>query len=353
MHAFFRASRPRLARFPFAVPAVFCLVLAACAPETGRQDDPVVPPAGAGTAAERAPAAEAPWWSVLPRPGWAPFERVEVREDQDWFEVHRIDAGTFALLEPGQWQEVVSWLIIGERMALLFDTGLGIGDPAPLVAALTDRPVVVLNSHTHPDHIGSNARFTTIWGTALPWAVERRAGRSHEESVAFLLADDAVWMDLPEGFDPDTVRVDPFTVSRTVTDGELIDLGGRRLEVLFTPGHSPDSLSLLDLDRRILFSGDTFYPAPLYAHLPGSDFDAYRASAARLGALAERVDLVASGHNEPVQGGAILAEMHAAFEAVATGTAPFTVTDGVRRHDFGSFQILTRPPAAAAGSDPS
>lgn len=54
----------------------------------------------------------------------------------------------------------------------------------------------------------------------------------------------------------------PFTISKTVEDGEVIDLGGRHLEVLRVPGHAPDALSLLDRAHRILFTGDTFYLAP-------------------------------------------------------------------------------------------
>jgi len=285
-------------------------------------------------------AAAAPWWAALPRAGWAPFERIELPEDQGWFEVYRVADGTYALLEPGQWQEVISWLIVGEARALLFDTGLGIGDPAPLVAALTDRPVIVLNSHTHPDHVGGNHRFETIWGTDFAAAVARRAGGSHEEAVAFLLADGAVWMPLPEGFDRDSVRLEPFAVTRTVHHGDLIDLGGRSLEVLFTPGHAPDALCLLDAAAGILFTGDTFYPAPLYAHAEGANVEAYRASAARLAGLADRVELVAGGHNEPVRGGAVLVEMAAAFEAIAAGRTPDDAADGVHRHDFGRFQIL-------------
>lgn len=286
----------------------------------------------------------APWWAELPRAGWSDFERIDLPEDQDWYEVYRVAEGTWALYEPGQWQEVISWLIEGEDAALLFDTGLGIGDPAPLVAALTDRPVTVLNSHTHMDHIGANGRFERIAGTDGPFAVANRDGADHEATVAFLFSEGAVWQALPSGYDRREARIPAFEVDRLVADGERIDLGGRVLEVLFTPGHSPDSLSLLDAGRRILFVGDTFYPAPLYAHLEGSDFAAYRASAERLAAHAQDVDLVATGHNEPVAGGAILAEMHRAFEAVADGSAAFTTRGDARVHEFGSFSIITAAP---------
>ena len=290
-----------------------------------------------------APAAE-PWWSALPRPGWAPFERVELPEDAGWFEVYRVAPGTWALAEPGQWQEVISWLIEGEERALLFDTGLGIGDVRALAEALTDRELVVLNSHSHYDHVGGNHRFEAILGPGGPFAARNAEGGTHEAAVAEVLAEGAVWKALPEDFDRAAYRTRPWTVTETVVDGQVLDLGGRRLEVLATPGHAPDALCLLDAQARILFTGDTLYPAPLYAHLGGADFDAYRRSMARLATLADRVDLLATGHNEPVRGGEHLVEVHEAFEAVAAGAPPDAEQDGVRRHDFGWFSLLTAAP---------
>ena len=65
------------------------------------------------------------WWDKLPRPEWSEFERID--QDQEWFEVYRVADGVFAIYEPGQFEEVISFLITGEDRALLFDTGLGIG----------------------------------------------------------------------------------------------------------------------------------------------------------------------------------------------------------------------------------
>ena len=71
-----------------------------------------------------------------------------------WFVVYVVDPGVFAITEPYQFQEVISYLILGTDRGLLFDTGLGIGNIRKVVDQLTDLDVVVLNSHTHYDHIG-------------------------------------------------------------------------------------------------------------------------------------------------------------------------------------------------------
>ena len=319
------------------------LVLLACLLAACAEESPPVPaPAAPDASVEEVASGddEAPWWEDLPRAGWAPYPRVELPEDQGWFEVHAMGPGTWAILEPGQWQEVISWLIEGEEKALLFDTGLGIGNVEQLARALTERELVVLNSHTHFDHVGGNHDFREILGTEFPFAVANAEGRTHEQCLRDLFTEGAVWMPLPEGFDKETCRTREWTVTGYVADGDVIDLGGRSLEVLFTPGHSPDSLSLFEAGRRTVYVGDTFYPAPLYAHLHGGDFEAYRASAARLATLADRVDLVATGHNEPVQGGAILVETRDAFEAVAAGREPDETTDSAAIHAFDTFSII-------------
>ncbi len=94
------------------------------------------------------------WWDALPRPEWSQYEQVPV--DEDWFEVYRIIDGIYAIYEPGQFEEVISFLITGEKRALLFDTGLGIGDMRSVVDQLTDLEVIVLNSHMHGDYRAFN-----------------------------------------------------------------------------------------------------------------------------------------------------------------------------------------------------
>ena len=85
-----------------------------------------------------------------------------------------------------------------------------------------------------------------------------------------------------------------------IHDGEKIDLGGRTIEVLSTPGHTPDAIALLDRANGLLFTGDTYYPAPIWLYRPETDFDAYAASIQRLAPLAPQIKLVLGEHNIPV-----------------------------------------------------
>src|ERR1700716_162819 len=97
------------------------------------------------------------WCRELPRPEYKNLELVDVHNA--WFEVYRIRPGVFAIYEPHQFEEVISYLILGKRRALLFDTGLGVGAISQVVRQLTPLPITVLNSHTHFDHTGGNAEL--------------------------------------------------------------------------------------------------------------------------------------------------------------------------------------------------
>jgi len=114
-------------------------LLAACASDSGIDNR------GSGTAE---------WWDKMPRAEWSRFDRLD--DGTGWFEIYRITPRVIALYEPGQFEEVISFLILGDERALLFDSGLGIGDIASEVRSLTDLDVVLLNSHSHYDHVGGN-----------------------------------------------------------------------------------------------------------------------------------------------------------------------------------------------------
>ncbi len=82
----------------------------------------------------------------------------------------------------------------------------------------------------------------------------------------------------------------------------------------------------------------------LYAHLNGSDFEAYRATAGRLAALTEKaeVDTLLPAHNEPWVSSDYLEKMRDAFESIVRDETPFVLTDGNREYKFEGFTILTR-----------
>jgi glyoxylase-like metal-dependent hydrolase (beta-lactamase superfamily II) len=277
------------------------------------------------------------WCRELPRPQYKALERVGVRSD--WFEVYRIRPKVYALYEPHQFEEVISYLIVGDHQALLFDTGLGVASIRDVVAQLTKLPVTVLNSHTHFDHTGGNAEFSDILSEDSSFSHKNAEGQSNIYSRDALMPE-RVCGTLPPGVRPEAYAIRPWHLTRTIKDGERIDIGGRELEVLFTPGHTPDSLSLLDRRNGLLFTGDTFYPGPIYLFTPETDFAAYVHSVARLAQLAPTLQLLLPAHNVPVATPDSLLRLDDAVKKVQSGSAKFVVTEGHREYCFQGFSLL-------------
>ena len=241
------------------------------------------------------------------------------------------------VMDVGQGQAV---LLRSQRHTLLFDTGLGIGNIREIVEQLTTRDIVVLNSHTHFDHIGGNHLFDVIYGLDTEYTRDNMLGNSPEDLARFM-QDGWIWKPLPAGFVKAEYRSRPFAISKIVGEGDTIDIGGRVLEILHTPGHAPDSICLIDRDNRILFTGDSFYLAPLYTHIPGGDFDAYARTAKRLAGLADSIDRAMTSHNVPVADASYMTALGQAFANIESGDATdYTLSDGLIEYHFDGFSVI-------------
>jgi len=285
------------------------------------------------------------WWKDLPRRAYADLERVPT--GHPWFEVYRLEPDLFAIYEDGQFEETLSYLVLGGERAALIDTGDGIGDLRALVRELTDLPVEVVNTHHHIDHVAQNYRFdrVAIFDHPLSRATAER-GFSHEEA-ACLIREGLVRKPFPAGFDPATYHMPPFRVTRWLRDGDRIDLGGRTLEVIHTPGHAPDHICLLDPEARLLWTGDLYYTGSVYTYLPGGDFRALRESCRRLMGLWDRYDRLLPSHNEPWIEREALREASEAVERVFRGEADSLAGEGgMRKYPFGRFSLIVGPEAA-------
>jgi len=282
------------------------------------------------------------WCRALPRPEYKALERVTVSDP--WFEVFKPAPDVFAIYEPHQAEEVISYLIVGKMRALLFDTGMGISDIRKVAAELTKLPVVVLNSHTHDDHVGGNWQFDTIYGMDTDFT--RQNARGSREDAQAEITPDQICGTLPQGFDPKAYVTRPWKIKAYVHDGDRFNLGGRVIEVIATPGHTPDAIALIDRSNQLLFTGDTYYPAPIWLYRPETDLDAYAASIRRLAALAPAVKLVLGAHNIPVAPPGVLPRLVTAFADVRAGKiSPTPDSPGKVLYTVDGFSFLMRAPS--------
>jgi glyoxylase-like metal-dependent hydrolase (beta-lactamase superfamily II) len=283
------------------------------------------------------------WCRALPRPEYKNLERVPVSDP--WFAVYKLVPGIFAIYEPHQAEETIGYLIVGQKRAMLFDTGMGISDVKKVVAELTGLPVVVLNSHTHDDHVGGNWEFSTIYGMDTDFTRENARGSRVDAQAE--ITPEQICGTLPREFDSKAYATRPWKITAYTHDGDRFDLGGRTLEVISTPGHTPDAISLIDRVNGLLFTGDTYYPAPIWLFRPETDLDAYAASIRRLAALAPQIKLVIGAHNIPVASPTVLPRLVVAFDAVRAGKIkPLSDSPGKVLYQVGDISFLMRDPAA-------
>jgi glyoxylase-like metal-dependent hydrolase (beta-lactamase superfamily II) len=284
------------------------------------------------------------WCQKLPRPEYSKLQRIAVADT--WFEVYKVAPGVFAIYEPHQSEETISYLILGHARALLFDTGMGIGDLKALTSKLTTLPLAVLNSHTHDDHVGDNWQFDTVYGMDTDFTRQNAKGSKADAQAE--IASGELCGALPAGFNPSKYATRPWHVTKWLHDGDSIDLGGKTLEIIATPGHTPDSICLLDRANRLLFSGDTYYPGPIWLYRPETDLVAYGKSVRRLAILQPQVRLVLGAHNVPVAPPEFLGELAGAFEKVKAGQAHYRPAGGGKViYQAGDISFLMKPPVIA------
>lgn len=253
----------------------------------------------------------------------------------EWFTVEPIDRRTFAISEYGHWEQVHAYLVLGERRALLIDSGLGVGDIGAVVRSLTALPTLAIVTHAHWDHTGGLGGFAAI-------GVHRADAGWLEDGLPLPLdrmradfARSPLTVPPPPGFALDRWRPYRGKPTQLLDDGAMIDLGGRQLVVLHTPGHAPGHIALFEAATGYLFTGDLIYRGELHAFYPSTDPLAFADSVRRLHGLAGVTTLL-PGHRELGLDRADLDRVHDAFAGLR---AAGLLHHGGGTHEFGSFSI--------------
>ena len=129
------------------------------------------------------------------------------------------------------------YLVEGNDRAILIDAGTVIPGLDKIVAKITSKPVTMMLTHAHGDHAGGVGPFPEVYLNAGDMPLVSNSMRSYTGQIKYLF------------------------------DGEVIDLGGREIEVIFTPGHTASSATFFDkakhygLDWRLTgLSSATAFP---------------------------------------------------------------------------------------------
>lgn len=232
-----------------------------------------------------------------------------------WYQATRIDEDTTLIVEPHVHvlERANMWLVEGRTRDMILDTGMGVVPLRPFLDTLRrdpEKPIICVSSHTHIDHIGAVHEFDTrlvhpleAGEMAAPSGLKSLFRKDIPEALlrVFLQAgypelDELLIDALPHaGYDPASYCLRGAPATDLLDEGDTLDLGGHRYEVLHLPGHSPGGIGLFEAETGVLFAADTIYDGPLLFDGPGMSVPAYRESFRKLRDLP--VTVIHGGHD--------------------------------------------------------
>ena len=224
-------------------------------------------------------------------------------------EIISINENTWRIEDDG----VRFFLLAGENKALLIDSGMQVHNAKEIAEGLVDLPIELLNTHADMDHVGSNEEF------------------------------DSFYMNPAEASNYYNTNKKTGTII-PVSDGDIIDLGGREIEIITLPGHTPGSIAALDINNRVLISGDPIQDGDIFMFGVQREMHAYLLSLEKLEKYKERFDTIYPSHGTFPVGPELIDALHEGAIRVMNGEvegsdAEFFGTK-IRRYDVGAAGFL-------------
>lgn len=234
---------------------------------------------------------------------------------RQWFRTEKI---TESIILIDDRKESNIYLVKGSRKSLLIDTGWGIGDLPGVVREYTDKPLIVVNTHGHPDHAGGDYQFDEIYVPAEDISTIEECFSEEKRKFAI---ENVVSGPMPDGFsEADWICAKPGKLI-PMDDNHVFDLGDRKIEVIFIPGHSPGSVALLDSSDRVLFTGDSVLEGDIWLYLDKSaPLDVYLSGMRKLDSFSGSFDMILPAHCRAPISRAIIGELIRGVEKILDGT---------------------------------
>ncbi len=231
-----------------------------------------------------------------------------------WYKAKNVAPGVWCIDDHGSDN---MYLVEGKERALLIDTGLGFAKLSDFVKTLTQLPVTVVNTHGHGDHAGGNYQFNAAYANPLEFDAIRQTNSPELRSAnARNMARNSAASDMVSIEDAAKASVPELL---PLKDGQIFDLGGRRIEVIETPGHTPGEVVLLDSANRLVFTGDNDNGLVWLFLRNCTPLEVYLKSLKKLQNRASEFDTILPGHGTPLPGG-FVAEQIACVESILDGS---------------------------------
>lgn len=158
------------------------------------------------------------------------------------------------------------FLLAGTEKAILIDTGATSADAKELAESVTELPVTLVNTHGDGDHVAGNAAFDSFCMHPADYANCNVAARC------------------------------PGSRLIELQDGDVLDAGGRPLEIIAIPGHTYGSVAILDRRDRVLYTGDSVQDGHIFMFGAHRQPEAFAGSLDKLIAAGDRYDRIRAAH---------------------------------------------------------
>jgi glyoxylase-like metal-dependent hydrolase (beta-lactamase superfamily II) len=231
----------------------------------------------------------------------------------EWFTSQKVADNVWCINDHGNDN---IYLVIGTKKALLIDTGIGVGDLKSYANTLTNLPIVVVNTHAHPDHSGGNYRFNEIFIHPNDF----KMADSYSDKDRMMGAAKSFSSSNPEFAKFIDFNFDNYKQPKLVPieEGFVFDLGDRKIEVIWVPGHTLGSICLLDRKNKQLFTGDNNNTHVWLFLDVSAPVEKYMQSLEHLMTYRKDFNKMFIGHGEPM-GSDYLDEIHTCVDNILKG----------------------------------
>ncbi len=189
------------------------------------------------------------------------------------------------------------FLLKGTEKAVLIDSGVNCPDAAGLAKKLTDKPLMLLNTHGDGDHTSGSGSFSKIYMHNLDYEGCGIASKFPETKLV------------------------------PINDSDIIELGNRPLKIIHIPGHTKGSVAILDVNSRVLYAGDSVQKGHIFMFGEHREVEKYEASLDKLIAAKADYDLIYASHDQFSLDGDYAQKVKLAWQMISSGKVPFEEVD--------------------------
>lgn len=255
----------------------------------------------------------------------------------NWFDINKINNKTYVISENRHYEKTNIYFLIGKDFNILIDSGMGLHKIGSILYEIDNKETRVITTHSHWDHIGNHCEFEKVYFHKNAKDLLKTGELTPLDVIKEEIVRDIEKKYIPKEFIIDEYKLYDGRNGSVVEDGDIIDQGDRKLEIVHTPGHTTDSISIYERETGYLFVGDFLYSGPLYCGASNNNLDDYYASLEKLLQSKYEISNIFSGHYNPDLGKDYIAKT---FELLKKMKEDMKFSKGISNYKYQDMEII-------------